>query len=80
MSYKAGTGSAEFIALHLTFRQADCGRYVNPITIRGLNYAHHGLRTPNEAFFHQNTKLLGLGRQFGQIDSCLILTKKILLS
>ena len=25
----------------------------------------HGLRTPNEAFFHWNTKLLGLGRQFG---------------
>ena len=25
----------------------------------------HGLRTPNEAFFHQNSKLLGLGRQFG---------------
>ena len=27
----------------------------------------HGLWTPNEAFFHQNPKLLGLGRQFGQI-------------
>ena len=27
----------------------------------------HGLRTPNEAFFHQNPKLLGLVRQFGQI-------------
>jgi hypothetical protein len=27
----------------------------------------HGLRTPNEAFFHRNPKLLGLGRQFGQI-------------
>ena len=24
-----------------------------------------GLRTPNEAFFHQNLKLLGLGRFFG---------------
>jgi hypothetical protein len=23
---------------------------------------------PNEAFFHRNTKLLGLGRQFGQIN------------
>ena len=23
---------------------------------------------PNEAFFHQNPKLLGLGRQFGRID------------
>jgi hypothetical protein len=28
----------------------------------------HGLRTPNEAIFHRNTKLLGLGRQFGQIN------------
>jgi hypothetical protein len=28
----------------------------------------HGLRTPNEAFFHQNHKLLGLGRQFGQTN------------
>jgi hypothetical protein len=29
---------------------------------------NHGLRTPNEAFFQQNPKLLGLGRQFGQIN------------
>ena len=28
----------------------------------------HGLRTPNEAFFHQNPKLLGLDRQFGQVN------------
>ena len=28
----------------------------------------HGLRMPNEAFFHQNPKLLGLDRQFGQIN------------
>ena len=28
----------------------------------------HGLRTPNEAFFHWNPKLLGLGRQIGQIN------------
>ena len=26
---------------------------------------NHGLWTPNEAFFHWNTKLLGLGRQIG---------------
>ena len=26
------------------------------------------LRTPNEAFFHQNPKPLGLGRKFGQIN------------
>ena len=44
MSYKAGTGSAEFIALHLTFRQADCGRYVDPISIRGLDYAQSHYR------------------------------------
>ena len=25
----------------------------------------HGLRTPNDAFFHKNPKLLGLGRQMG---------------
>ena len=28
----------------------------------------HGLPTPIEAFFHRNPKLLGLGRQFGQIN------------
>jgi hypothetical protein len=28
----------------------------------------HGLRTPNEAFFYQIPKLLGLGRQIGQIN------------
>ena len=28
-----------------------------------------GLRTPNEAFFHWNPKLLDLGRQIGQINS-----------
>ena len=28
----------------------------------------HVLRTPNEAFFHQIPKLLGLGRKFGQIN------------
>jgi hypothetical protein len=33
------------------------------------NYAfNHGLRMPNEAFFHQNPKLLSLGRQFGPIS------------
>ena len=26
------------------------------------------LRTTNEAFFHKNPKLLGLGRQFGQMN------------
>ena len=28
----------------------------------------HGLRTPNEAFFHRNPKLLGLRGQIGQIN------------
>ena len=28
----------------------------------------HELQTSNEAFFHQNPKLLVLGRQFGQIN------------
>ena len=28
----------------------------------------HGLRTPNEAFFHQSPKLLSLGRKFGKIN------------
>ena len=28
----------------------------------------HGLRMPNEAFFHWNPKVLGLGRQIGQIN------------
>ena len=27
----------------------------------------HGLGTPNESFYHQNSKLLGLGRQFEQM-------------
>ena len=31
-------------------------------------YLVHGLRTLNEAFFHRNPKLLGLGRQIGQIN------------
>ena len=29
----------------------------------------HGLRTPNEAVFHWNPELLGLGRKIGQINS-----------
>jgi hypothetical protein len=28
----------------------------------------HGLRTPIEAYFHPNRKLLGLDRQFGQTN------------
>ena len=38
--------------------------------LRLIIFVHlaHGLRTPNEAFFHWNPKLLGLGRQIGQIN------------
>jgi hypothetical protein len=32
-----------------------------------LSTAWHGLRTPNEAIFHQNPTFLGLGRQIGQL-------------
>ena len=30
---------------------------------------YHGLRTPNEPFFHWNPEFLGLGRQIGQINA-----------
>jgi hypothetical protein len=33
-----------------------------------LKSCEHGLQTPNEAFFHQNPKLMGFGRQFGQMN------------
>ena len=33
-----------------------------------VSASRHELWTPNEAFFHRNPKLLGLGRQFGQIN------------
>ena len=54
-----------------------CSRRANPGTmLLGLliwpNYfyqCYHGLQTPNEAFFHWNPKLLGVGRQNGQINS-----------
>ena len=41
------------------------------ISETGQTFIHpliHGLGTPNEAFFHWNSELLGLGRQIGQID------------
>ena len=36
----------------------------------GVGSCHptHGLQTPNETFVHQNSKILGLCRQFGQIN------------
>ena len=64
-----------------TVRSYTCFMYSLDIILTGQNkFAYeiddnfrnnplvHGLRTPNEAFFHQNPKLLGLGRQFGQIN------------
>ena len=36
-----------------------------PLAVCVWNIPKHGLRTPNEAFFHQNPELLGLGRQIG---------------
>ena len=33
-----------------------------------LDRQRHGLRTPSEAFFYQNPKILGLDRLFGQIS------------
>ena len=33
-----------------------------------MNVNMYGLRTINETFFYQNPELLGLGRQFGQIN------------
>ena len=33
-----------------------------------MNFTKHKLVMPNEAFFHRNPKLLGLGKQYGQIN------------
>jgi hypothetical protein len=33
-----------------------------------VDHSYHGLRTPNEVFFHRNPKVLGLGRQIGQVN------------
>ena len=40
-------------------------RHFKLLGIYGLK---HGLRMPNEAFFHWNPELLGLGRQIGQTN------------
>ena len=43
-----------------------------PLLVSSVEVPHdgddHGLRMPNEAFLHQNLKLVGFGRQFGQIN------------
>ena len=38
------------------------------VFLRNLKNLHQGLRAPNKAFFLQNPKLFGLGRQLGQIS------------
>ena len=38
-----------------------------PVKLPYAKRPGHRLRTPNEAFFHWNPELLGLGRQIGQI-------------
>ena len=43
-------------------------KHFNSCLIAIHNVQNNGLRTPNEAFFQRNPKLLGLGRQFGQIN------------
>ena len=43
------------------------GSFCNTTTLVHSTY-YHGWRTPNEAFFHWNLKLLCLDRQIGQID------------
>ena len=37
--------------------------------IGAIDDQDHRLRTPNEAFFHRNPELLGLGRRIGQINA-----------
>ena len=63
----------------------DLTNYVDHQNLLGMYRIWHGLRTPNEAFFHRNPELLCLGRQFGQINfgafgvfsnGCLFLTEE----
>ena len=41
----------------------------NQIASKTTSCPDHGLRTPNETFYHWNPKFLGLGRRIGQINS-----------
>ena len=43
------------------------GPFKNYFSVKTID-SNHGLRMPNEAFFHWNSKLLGLGRQIGLIQ------------
>ena len=45
------------------------GVFLTKTTETVIDHQKHRLRTPNEAFFHWNPELLGLGRQIGQINS-----------
>ena len=42
--------------------------FILAYSFSGLGY-NHRLRMSNEAFFHWNSELLGLGRQIGQTNS-----------
>ena len=42
---------------------------IMPKFYQPINHFDHGLRTPNEAYFHWNTELLGIGSQIGQTNS-----------
>ena len=41
---------------------------IKEFSLNSLLGSYHGLWLPNKAFFHRNSKHLGLGRQFGQIN------------
>ena len=58
--------------LHKLFKLQESYQNTAPANKRSLKYLlftlYHGIRTPNEAFFHRNPKLLGFGRQIGLIN------------
>ena len=55
--FRSGTTSFRHNAIDLSIEK----EYRQKVTA-------HGLRTPNEAYFYRNPKLLGLGRKFGQTN------------
>ena len=56
-------GSRRLISIH--FRIFTMSKVRFPFSVNATS-SSHGLRTPNEAPFHWNPKLLGLGRQIKQ--------------
>ena len=63
----------EFYALSkikgISFDLLDLTMGISTLHLHSDKGVLHGLRTPNEAFFHLNPKLLGLGRHIEQINS-----------